>query len=102
MTPEGKVKASVKDILAKYAHCCYYRMHVPAGYGKPTLDFDGAICGRAFSIEAKALGKPLSARQLLTIEAMEVGGVQVFVIDGLAGCIVLDNWLRAMSRSQSP
>lgn len=99
MTPEGKVKASVKKVLDKYSDVIYYRMHVPSGYGKPTLDFDGAIRGHAFSIETKAPGREPSPRQFQTIEDMQRGGVQVFIIDGADdGLAILDNWLRAMSR----
>ena len=73
-------------------------MHVPSGYGAPTLDFDGAIRGHAFAIETKAPGEALSPRQLSTIEKMEVGGIRVFAIDGPEGCTVLEQWLQAMSR----
>lgn len=98
MTPEGKIKGIVKKVLAVYRDCCYYRMHVPSGYGAPTLDFDGAIGGRAFAIETKKPGEVLSPRQLATIERMQVGGVLVFVVDGPEGCDVLNRWLQAMSR----
>ena len=93
MTPEGKIKADIKKLLAKYQGRIYYHMPVPSGYGEPTLDFIGAFYGRFFAIEAKAPTKEPSERQVGTIERMRVGGAQVFVIDGLEGIGQLASWL---------
>lgn len=82
MTPEGKVKADVKKILAKFKPQLYDHWPVQAGYGKPTLDCTGAINGHAFAIETKAPGKSPTSRQELTISDMTLAGIQVFVIDG--------------------
>lgn len=99
-TPEGTTKKKIKSVLDKYEGCIYYRMHVPSGYGRPTLDYDGAINGRAFAIEAKAPGEKPSPRQLGTIEDMERGGITVFVVDGDIGCAILHRWLERMSRRE--
>jgi hypothetical protein len=97
-TPEGRVKKRIKAILDKYRARIYVRMHVPSGYGKQTLDYEGAVFGRAFSIEAKQPLGVLTERQLGTIEDMEAGGVMVFVIEDERGCDVLDGWLNIMCR----
>ncbi len=98
MTPEGIIKAHVKKVLARYKDCIYYRMHVPSGYGKQTLDYEGAAAGRSFAIETKAPNKTITDRQDQTIEEMLAGGVTVFVIDGDDGCNLLDRWLGATTR----
>lgn len=79
-TPEGKVKAAVKKVLAE--HGVYSFMPVQAGYGAPALDFHCCHNGTAFFIETKAPGKKPTPRQLLTIEKIEAAGGRVFVIDG--------------------
>ena len=76
-------------------------MIVPSGYGKPVLDYDGSIAGRAFAIETKALGKNLSPRQEATIVEMLVGGVTVFVIDDDEGCALLDRWLAIQAKKRT-
>jgi hypothetical protein len=80
MTPEGKVKKSVTDILKK--HGVYYHMPVQAGYGKPTLDYIGCVAGKFFAIETKAPGKKPTPRQVVTIGEMMASNAKVFVIDG--------------------
>lgn len=81
MTPEGKVKERVKKLLKKYAATTYWHMPVQNGMGNPTLDFVGCSLGRFFSIETKAPGGKLTARQVLTIKEMRAAGGTVFVID---------------------
>lgn len=56
-------------------------MPVPGGYGRPMLDYIGALHGRAFAIETKAPGKEPSPRQQGTIGDMRAAGIMVFVID---------------------
>lgn len=87
MTPEGKVKASVKRLLEEYG--AYYYMPVPTGYGRTTLDFLGCHKGRFFSIETKALGKKPTTLQRETIHDMELAGGKVFVIDEIGGPVYL-------------
>ena len=56
LTPEGKVKAAVKRVLARYPET-YFFMPVQAGYGKKTLDFLICHYGEFIAIETKAPGK---------------------------------------------
>lgn len=81
LTPEGKVKRHVSQIL-KRAEEVYYFMPVQTGYGSPTLDYLGCSRGRAFAIETKAPGKKPTVRQLAIIKEMEATKMKVFVIDG--------------------
>lgn len=81
LTPEGKVKRHVSQIL-KRAEEVYYFMPVQTGYGSPTLDYLGSSRGRAFSIETKAPGKKPTVRQLAIMREMEKAGMKVFVIAG--------------------
>jgi hypothetical protein len=80
MTPEGKVKQAVKDLLR--SHGAYWHMPVQNGMGDPSLDFHVCHLGRYASIETKALGKSWTPRQLLTKEKIERAGGRVFLIDG--------------------
>lgn len=82
MTPEGKVKAKVKKILAKFE--IYGWWPVPSGYGESSLDFIGCINGRFFAIETKAPGKAPTPRQEECIRRMKAAGAEVFVIDDSA------------------
>jgi hypothetical protein len=79
-TPEAKVKAEVKKLLARYS--VYGHWPVPGGYGAQTLDFLGCINGIFFAIETKAPGQKPTPRQQLTIEAIIKSNGIVFVIDG--------------------
>ena len=81
LTPEGKVKRHVSQIL-KRAEEVYYFMPVQTGYGSPTLDYLGSSRGRSFAIETKAPGKKPTVRQLAIIKEMEAAKMKVFVIDG--------------------
>lgn len=93
MTPEGKVKARVKKVLAdsqRYGYI-YSNWPVPVGFGVPTLDCLGAINGLAFAIETKAPGEKPTQRQAATIEVMRRAGMAVFVIDG--DTTELEGWL---------
>ena len=92
-TPEGTVKQKIKSVLDKYKGRIRYWMPVPSGYGKSSLDFEGAIKGRAFAIEAKKLGGKPTTRQEGTIEDMRVGGYTVFVVDGDVSLLELATWL---------
>lgn len=82
MTPEGRVKAAIKELLSKFHPHVYYHMPVQNGMGSPCLDFNGAAAGIRFDIEAKAPGEKPTARQKLTIADLEAAGSKVFVIDG--------------------
>lgn len=92
-TPESKVKAKVKKVLAKYSMLRYIYGHwpVPSGYGRSTLDYLGAIQGIAFAIETKAPGEKPTPLQDGYIEDMRRAGMKVFVIDGDTS--ELEEWL---------
>jgi hypothetical protein len=80
VTPEGKVKIKIKELLRKYR--AYWHMPVQNGMGAPALDFHVCHNGRYLGIEAKAPGKEPTPRQLITArEITEAGGV-VFFCDG--------------------
>ena len=79
-TPEGKVKARVKDIISKCGDDAYCFWPVQTGMGSRTLDCLGVHKGAAFAIETKAPGKHPTEIQELIIEQMERAGVTVFVI----------------------
>lgn len=105
MTPEGKVKERVKKILKPFKPKLYAHWPVQTGYGAPTLDCNGAINGRAFSIETKAPGKHLTPQQEATKAEKEAAGIKVFVVgeklmdDGYyTGEAELFSWLKAHSK----
>lgn len=79
MTPEGKVKAIVKRVLALCGPKLWAHWPVQTGYGAPTLDCTGALNGHAFAIETKYNDVPTD-RQALTIEEMRAAGITVFVV----------------------
>lgn len=96
MTPEGKVKAAVKKVLAKYGEELYAFWPVQNGMGSPTLDCIVCYRGKYIAIETKAPGKLPTPRQLITISKMEKAGAKVFVIDGSESCVGLDEYLRSI------
>lgn len=97
MTPEGKVKASVKALLKE--HGCYWHCPVQNGMGKQALDFMHVLHkGRPCAIETKAPGGKPTARQLLTIREIETAGGIVFVIDG--NLQQLKEWLDEISNGR--
>jgi len=100
MTPEGKVKKKVKEILDAEAPYCYYDMPVPAGYGRSSLDFVGCYFGRYFSIETKRAGKTLNPRQEGTRDAMRAAGGKVFEIIGDQGLSDLVEWMRSVREEE--
>jgi hypothetical protein len=92
MTPEGRVKGLVKNLLRKIL--AYWHCPVQNGMGAPALDFHvcipiivtpamvGKRIGLYAAIETKAPGKHPTPRQVLTIKAIEAAGGKVLVIDG--------------------
>lgn len=91
MTPEGKVKAQVKKLLAQYP--VYGWWPVPCGYGESSLDYVGCLKGRFFAVETKAPGKKLTERQKQVSKRITAAGGEVFVIDGRDGLEDLEMWL---------
>jgi hypothetical protein len=82
MTPEGKVKKRIKEILDACRPHVYYHMPMQNGMGAPTLDFVGCCAGMYFTIEAKAPGAVPTARQNITLITVCSAGGKTFVIDG--------------------
>jgi hypothetical protein len=98
VTPEGRVKARITALLKTYEPDIYWNMPVPGGYGKSRLDYDGAIRGRAFAIEAKRPGKDMTTRQEGTVEDMQRGGVMCFMVATDDDLAILKGWLDAIVR----
>lgn len=84
MTPEGKVKKSVKDTLQPYLDKKLVDgfWPVPYGYGESHLDYVGCANGLFFCIEVKAPGKRPTPRQVLRIQNVAKAKGRAFVIDG--------------------
>lgn len=101
-TPESKVKAKVKKILADRERWGYIWTNwpVPGGYGRSTVDCLGVIHGLAFAIETKAPGGKPTALQQLEIERLREAGAEVFVIDGDTS--ELEQWLTDVVKFNPP
>ena len=80
MTPEGKVKKRVKEILKEVG--AYYTMPVTGGYGNSGVP-DFIICkgGLFYGIECKANGGKPTALQLKNLEDIRKAGGVAMVID---------------------
>lgn len=91
MTPEGKVKAKVKDVLRK--HGVYWHCPVMNGMGAPSLDFVCCHKGLYFAIETKAGNKQPTPRQETTINQIRLAGGLAFVINEVTGLSDLEDWL---------
>lgn len=83
MTPEGKVKASVKEILRRFPKL-YSFWPVPSGFGPSGLDCYICYFGKMLVVETKAPGKRLTPRQNYYKRELVNAGARVFVIDGTA------------------
>jgi Holliday junction resolvase len=82
MTPEGKVKKKVVDILNKYG--VYYFFPATGGYGRSGVPDIVCCCknGQFFAIECKANGKNPTALQAREIDRInDAGGVAIVVRD---------------------
>ena len=79
MTPEGKIKKKVKEVLKRYN--CWTDWPVPSGYGKSTLDCIGCIGGYFFSIETKRPGGKPTTLQEACIARIQSAGGRAFVVD---------------------
>jgi hypothetical protein len=77
MTPEGKVKAEIKQGLT--AHGVYFFMPVPMGFGKRTLDFLCCWRGQFIAIEAKAGDKELTTAQAIIADEIRAARGKVIV-----------------------
>lgn len=94
MTPEGKVKEKIKNLLRRYG--VYYHMPVMNGMGAPTLDFIACPNGRFMAIEAKVDGKNLTARQHVTKAEMEASGGFVFRVSNADELAVVEAYLNLL------
>lgn len=99
MTPEGKIKEKVKKLLDPRRPKLYYEMPVPAGYGRPSLDFVGCYYGKYFAVETKRRGKRLTDRQEGTRDDMRAAGGMVFEVLGDAGLDELSAWLESVEEA---
>lgn len=90
-TPEGKVKARVKDVLRE--HGAYWHCPVQNGMGAPSLDFIGCHRGEYFGIETKAGNKQPTPRQETTIGQINQAGGKTFVVNEVTGLSELRDWL---------
>lgn len=96
MTPEGKVKAAVKKVLAQYGEELDQFWPVQNGMGTPALDCIVCYRGHHIEIETKAPGKKPTPRQEVTMAKKIKAGAMVFVIDGDEGCRALDEYLQSI------
>lgn len=99
MTPEGKVKAQVNRVLARYKGM-YRFMPVPYGYGASTLDYIICFRGRFISIETKAPGKKPTDRQKMIATQITAAGGKVFIIDG--DTTELETYLESVKHAPHP
>jgi len=80
LTPEGKVKAKVKNILKELN--AYYIMPATGGYGASGApDFIVCYQSRFYGIECKANGNKPTALQMHNLMAIRKAGGFGFVID---------------------
>lgn len=93
MTPEGKVKKKVSELLRRYSDL-YVFMPVPSGYGQSTLDYIVCYRGRFIAIETKRPGGKPTDRQRQMMTLIERSGGAVFLIDG--DIEELQHWLDSL------
>ena len=97
MTPEGKIKRRITQILKEYQPELFYNMPVPGGYGEAILDYVGCLRGHFFAIEAKKPGATPTPRQTQMISRLRAAGGKVFIIDGEEGYIELRTWIWSLT-----
>lgn len=95
MTPEGRVKAKVKEIIKAFKPHVYSHWPVLNGMGEPTLDCVGCVNGEFFAVETKKAGANLTPRQQKTREDMRAAGGVVFSIIGQDEIVLaeFESWL---------
>ena len=79
MTPEGKVKAAVKELFKR--HGVWYCMPVGGLYGRAGIpDFLACANGTFLAVEAKAKGKKPTPLQSLALDGIrKAGGIALVV-----------------------
>jgi hypothetical protein len=100
MTPEGKVKAAVNKVLAKYKKL-YRFMPVPGGYGESSLDYLLCVNGLFCAIETKAPGQKPTARQKFIAEKIIAAGGTVFIIDDVSATHELEAFLKRATHAST-
>lgn len=79
-TPEAKVKAKVRKILADAG--VYYFSPAANGYGRAGIpDIVGCVNGMFFAIECKANGNTTTALQFRELEGIRAAGGIALVVD---------------------
>jgi hypothetical protein len=91
MTPEGKVKSSVRKLLARYQGMYSY-WPVPGGFGRATVDVIGCYRRRFFAAEVKAPGKKPTLRQTQTLAEVQAAMGKTFIVDGDDGIEEMRQW----------
>lgn len=80
MTPEGKVKKKVAELLKKYD--AYYFFPAMGAFGRAGIpDIVGCYRGRFFAVECKAGKGKTTAIQEAEIEKIRKAGGKAFVIN---------------------
>ena len=112
-TPEGKVKDSIKAVLAQYKIYPaskagsgpggtgfpedaqgWYTMPVKGAFGTSGIpDFHGHYRGVFWACEAKAKGETPTGFQKLQIKSIQCSGGVCFVVDGEVSLRVFSMWL---------
>ena len=83
MTPEGKVKAKVKKLLAEHGDMVYSHWPVLNGMGAAELDCNVVAYGTAITIETKAPGeKPTGRQRQIAKRKRAAGAIVLYVSDG--------------------
>lgn len=81
MTPEGKVKKAVKELLKEYGEEVYWFMPVPMGYGKAGVgDFILCVKGRFIKVETKsAIGEETFLQERDSEQVLKAGGIRLII-----------------------
>lgn len=108
MTPEGKVKAAVDELLTEFglisagksatatdANTGWYFKPVSNGMGVHGIpDYLGNYNSLFFAIETKVEGKDPTALQAHQLNAIALSGGQIFVVRGRDDLANLRSWLQ--------
>lgn len=101
MTPEGRIKASVKKVLAEFGPDLWQHWPVQNGMGKPCLDAHCCYLGVYFAIETKAPGQALTPRQKGTALLIERANGKVFIVDGAVSLNAMKEWLQSLQETMT-
>lgn len=100
MTPEGRAKKTVREILARYPSMYTY-WPVPSGFGRTNIDVIGCYRGRFFGIEVKADDKKPTLKQTEELKYMAQAMGKTFVIAGSSDPAIdaLIRWLDQLTET---